>query len=178
MARNRVVRRSGGLVRGRSVGRLTEWFGTVFSADFTPIAANTFLVQLVLTAAELAKRPFTITRTVGELVIRSDQAAAVEFPFGAVGGMVVSDKAVATGATAIPDPTTEVSSDEWFLYFPWGAPGDASTNVGQRPAHYPFDSRAQRKVVDGEQIVFVVGNANGTDGASFFLNLRMLVKLS
>ncbi len=176
MARNN-VRRSSGFTR-RSPGRLTLWGAEAFGTDFVALPAASFLVLSSLTAAGLALRPFTITRTVGLLAIRSDQAAAVEFPFGAVGGMVVSEKAANTGATAIPDPVTESQSDEWFLYQQWAAGGDASTNVGQTTYMFPFDSRAQRKVQDGEDFVFVIANSSATDGASFVFNLRFLLKLS
>ena len=163
---------------GRSPGRLTEWFGSAFLTDISPLAASSFVVQLTMVAAELAKRPFTITRTIGELVVQSDQNAAVENPFGAFGGLVVSDKAVATGATAIPDPVSEPSSDSWFVYQPWSAEGAASTNVGRPLQRYLIDSRAQRKVQDGDQFVFVMANASAADGVLFSISLRVLVKLS
>ena len=175
MAR-RVMRRSSGF--RRSPGRLTEWFGTTLLSDWIAVAANTFQVVVVQTSAELAKRPFTITRTVGELAVQSDQNAAVEVPFGVFGGIVISDKAAATGVTAIPDPTTEVSSDEWFVYTPWHCEGSASTNVGRPIERYAIDSRGQRKVEDGEQYTFMIGNASAADGALFQVNLRLLVKLS
>ena len=95
MARNRVVRRSGGGFR-RSPGRLTEWFGDPVATDATTLAAATFQLVTGLSAAGLAKRPFTITRTVGLLSIYSDQAGAVEHVNGAFGVMVVSEKAVTT----------------------------------------------------------------------------------
>jgi len=174
MARGRVVRRS----FSRSPGRLTEWQADLFLSDFVALPANSFLILSVLAAAGLAKRPFTITRSVGLLTIRSDQAAAVEFPFGAVGGMVVSDKASTTGATAVPDPVTEAASDEWFMYQQWVVGGDASTNVGQSTVQFKFDSRAQRKVQDGEDYVYVIANSSATDGASFVFNVRTLIKLS
>ncbi len=176
MARNRVVRRSGGGFR-RSPGRLTEWFGVPFTVVETALPQASFIIFTSLTAAGLAKRPFTIIRTVGLLTIGNDQAAAFEFPSGALGGIVVSEKAVATGATAIPDPVTEVNSDEWFLYVPWAVSSDA--NGGGRPTRdFAFDSRAQRKVEDGEDIAFVVANAHNADAALFQLNMRVLVKLS
>ena len=178
MPRGRVARRSFGLQRGRSVGRLTEWFGTIFGTDATTLPASTGLLALVMTAAELAKRPFTITRTVGLLSVQSDQNAAPEFPFGALGGLVVSEKAIATGFTAVPDPVTESDSDLWFLYQSFSAEGSASTNVGRPLMQFPLDSRAQRKVQDGEEFAFVIANASAADGLNFFLNLRILVKLS
>ena len=175
MPRNRIARRTFG---NRSSGRLTEWFGLSFLTDFSTLAGNTFIIQGVMTAAELAKRPFTITRTIGNLWCRSDQVAAAELPFGALGGIVVSDKAVATGATAVPDPVTEVSSDEWFMYQSWAAGGESNAGAGTPLSVFSFDSRAQRKVADGEQFVIMMANSNGSDAVQFVLSMRILVKLS
>ena len=163
-------------LRGRSPGRLTEWFGSTFLTDFSLLAANSFLITHVFSAAELAKRPFTITRTIGSLWVASDQQAANEFPFGALGMMVVSDKAVATGATAVPDPVSQSASDEWFQYRSFAAHG--SSVHGEPFVEIPFDSKAQRRVQDGEDFVSVISNASATDGLLFILNFRMLVKLS
>ena len=173
MARNRtVVRRS--FQGSRSPGRLTEWFAGVPAEVALAGSAFTFTS---LNAAGLAKRPFTITRTVGLLSIQSDQNAAAEFPFGAMGMMVVSDKAVATGATAIPDPITEQASDMWFMYQAFSAEGTISSNAGRPIMQFPFDSRAQRKVQQGEDVVVVWANGS-VDGLNFVSNFRQLVKLS
>ena len=177
MARRSMVRRSSSFGR-RSPGRLTEWLGDTFATAESSLAASSFIVLSSLAPAGAAKRPFTITRTVGSLFVASDQNAAVEFPAGAVGGLVVSDKAVALGATAIPDPVTQVTSDQWFMYENWAIDGSASTNVGRRVQRIDFDSRAQRKVVDGEDFVFVLANASAADGINFWFMVRTLVKLS
>ena len=130
-------------------------------------------------ATELAKLPFTITRTIGLLSIISDQATASESPHGAFGALVVSEKAATLGVTALPDPVTEANSDEWFLYGLW----DAMTVVAAAPAQassrqYAFDSRAQRKVEEGEQIVFMIANAGSTPfNAKYHWQYRMLIKL-
>ena len=176
MARSRVMRRSSGF--RRSPGRLTEWFGAPFTTQPVPLANSTFLLDSSLGATGLAKRPFTITRTIGLLSILSDQNAAVEVPFGAMGFQVVSEKAVATGVTAVPDPVTEVDDDAWFVYQAWCAEGTASTNAGRPIQQFPFDSRAQRKVEDGQNLAVVVANANNNSGAQYVLNYRILVKLS
>ena len=177
MPRNRVVRRSFGGAR-RSPGRLTEWFADPFPSDMFLLPANSFIILSSLTAAGLAKRPFTITRSVGMLFVTSDQAAANEEPFGAVGGMVVSDKAVATGATAVPDPVTQASSDEWFLYQQFALQQRATAAVQASQNVFTFDSRAQRKVQDGEDFVYVVANASVADGVLMQFMVRTLVKLS
>ncbi len=176
MARNRVVRRSSGGFR-RSPGRLTEWFGLQYATDATTLAASSFVIHASLSTAALAKRPFTITRTVGMFSVASDQAGAIEHPLLTFGGIVVSSKASATGATAVPDPVTEVNSDEWFVYQTLAGPtATALTNNGVEQMQ--FDSRAQRKVDDGMDVLFVVANPNGVDGARFWLQFRMLMKLS
>ena len=176
MARNRVARRS--FSGRRSPGRLTEWFSQDFQTGVLQLTANTFQLTTSLTAAALAKRPFTITRTIGSLYVRSDQVAAIEDPFGALGMMVVSEKAVATGATAVPDPVTQAGSDEWFVYQTFYVGGNSTANAGRDWAVYHFDSRAQRKVQDGENIVVVLANANTAHSVTFIQNFRMLIKLS
>ncbi len=174
MARNRG--RSSLVVRGRSSGRLTEWFGSADQTAAQALAAGSFILSQSLNAAALAKRPFTITRTVGSIWVQSDNEAAAEFPFGAVGAIVVSEKAAVAGAASVPDPITEESSDEWFMYRSFAV---ASTPiVGRMFAEFAFDSRAQRKVQDGEQIVWMVANANAGHGLAFVLKFRLLVKLS
>ncbi len=164
----------------RGVRRKTDWLGSADIVDVTTLPAASFVVTQSLTAVELAKRPFTIVRTVGSIWLASDQSGAVEFPFGAVGFIVVSEKASALGATAIPDPITQESSDEWFAYTAMAASGNSAAAgiVSQPLMEYKFDSRAMRKVQDGEDIVVVVANASATDGAAFILKFRMLIKLS
>ena len=129
-----------------------------------------------LDALELAKRPFTITRTVGQLAVQSDQVAVTEWPFGALGALVLSAKAEAAGAAGTPDPVTEAASDSWFLYKSWAQPGSAI--LGQPQLIVDFDSKAQRKVADGEDVAFVVANVSAVHAANVLLSFRMLVKLS
>ncbi len=172
MARN-IVRRS--FSGRRSPGRLTEWFGSADISAATALAAATFNFSQSLTATELAKRPFTVTRTIGSIWVASDQNAQFEDAFGAIGFIVVSDKAVATGVTALPDPITQESSDEWFVYraFKAGIQGTL-----QEFTEHQFDSRAQRKVGDGEDIAVMVANAHSAHALDFILKFRLLVKLS
>jgi len=164
-------------VRGGARGRLTEWFPSADVTGEASLAAGTFVFLQSLTAAELAKRPFTVTRTVGNIWVRSDQVAAQELVFGAIGFIVVSDKAIALGATAIPDPITQEGSDEWFAYRSFGIGADAG-GLGSPVGEFAFDSRAQRKVADGEDIAVVVTNADATHGMQFVVKFRILVKLS
>ncbi len=173
MANLRVGRRSLAFRGGR--GRLTEWMGRSLS-QATSLGASAFIIDSSLSALELAKRPFTITRLVGSLYVASDQSAAFEFPFGAFGGIVVSDKALALGATAVPDPITQTSSDEWFMIRSFGLSGNPEE--GRVVHEFMFDSKAQRKVQDGDDVAFVMSNGSSAAGVSFVARFRMLVKLS
>ncbi len=55
--------------------------------------------------------------------------------------------------------------------------GDTMSAAGQRPERYAFDSRAQRKVTEDQDLAVVVVNANGVAGLIFVLNFRILIKL-
>ena len=177
MARGRVSARRAPFVVAGGPRRQTAWAGRDFVTDVQTLPANSFVIDSSFNAAALAARPFTIVRTVGLLSVRSDQNAAVETVIGALGFGVVSDKQLATGATAVEDPVTQVSSDNWFLYQAFAAEGSASTNVGQPIQQYVLDSRAMRKVTEDEDFVAVLANASATDGMFFVLNFRLLLKL-
>ncbi len=172
---NRIIRSPSFGVRRAGPRRQTEWFPSSDSSAAAALAAATFVFDQSLTTAEKAKRPFTVTRTVGSLFISSDQSAAIEFPFGALGFIVVSDKASATGVTAVPDPITQEGSDGWFVYRSFGVSGNPEE--GRVLHEFPFDSRAQRKVQDGEDIAVVISNAS-VHGLSYILKFRLLIKVA
>ena len=155
---------------------MTEWLNSPNVTAETALAANTFAFLGSLNAAALAARPFTVIRTVGSIWVKSDQVASAELPFGALGFQIVSDKAVATGVTALPDPITEEASDTWFVYQQWAASGGAVD--GAILMEYKFDSRAMRKVEDGFDMAFMIANANAADGVVFVVKFCMLIKLA
>ncbi len=132
-----------------------------------------------LNAAALAFRPFTVVRTRIELYVRSDQVAATEDQSGAMGMAVVSSQAVAVGVTAIPTPVTEIGSDLWFVHqtiFNAEFGDSAGGNGANRGHHWTIDSKAMRKVEDGQDVVIVIEDAGLGGGARFFIGGRMLIK--
>ena len=155
--------------------------GRTFDSAPVLLSANTALLDSVLTTAEKALLPFTIVRTVGVLGIISDQITIREEPFGALGVAVVSSQATATGIAAIPDPVTQVESDLWFMYMTWMTAfmvsGTPATAQADGITVFPFDSKGQRKVADGEDIAVVLANASSAHGCEYILNMRILVKL-
>ena len=94
--------------------RLTTWFQ--FSPAETTVASGASAIVFTLNAAALALRPFTVVRSHFLIWLLSDQAASQERQMAAMGIAVVSDQAVAVGATAVPTPITEAGSHLWFLH--------------------------------------------------------------
>jgi len=91
----------------------------------------------------------------------------------ALGACVVTDAAFAIGATAIPDPVTDISDDIWaFINVVSIA---TAARAVQDPIH--FDGRAMRKVEEGNRLVFIVSNTtDGNLGVSGYI--RVLGKVA
>ncbi len=170
----RVVRRRGGVV-GVAQRRQTLWAFSADESGFTDVVGSGVDFQSSLNAAALALRPFTIIRTVGYLAMISDQVAASEQPFGAWGVAVVSDQAVAAGVAALPSPITDEGSDLWLAYQGLAAPMVAGPAM-PGPSIVQFDSRGQRKVEEGQDIVSMFENASVV-GLRYVVKYRFLLKL-
>ena len=92
--------------------------------------------------------------------------------------IVVSDEAVAAGAASIPSPISDASSP-WFVWQPLESSVVVASGVGfQEPSgrNYEVDSKAMRKVGQGEDIALMVQEDN-TFGAIVSVTGRMLFKL-
>jgi len=180
MANLNIGRKSGFIVRGGVRRRETIWFG---GTPFQQVLAATTSAAIVATlnAAALALRPFTVIRSRGVLLVQSDQAVTGEDYAASFGMAVVSEQAAALGITAVPTPTIESNSDLWFTYeFIVGAFQFASASgfveVGRERM---IDSRAMRKVEDGQDIIQVVEGGGGAadSGQEVAGFVRMLIKL-
>ena len=169
-------RKSGFIQRGGRMRRESRWLD-VPTVEATLAGAPTAVITNSLTAIELALRPFTVVRSRLSLLVNSDQSAATETYGAAIGMAVVSDQAAAIGVTAVPTPITDQASDLWFLYelaFGRLQFKDATgiVEVGQLQL---IDSRAMRKVEDGQDLVIVVENTIA--GAVTTSGGRVLIKL-
>ena len=178
MANIRTARRSGLVLRGGRNRRETTWFGgtdirTVLPAGANPVALTS------LNAAALALRPFTVIRTRGVVAVSTDQEAADEFQHVMFGQAVISDQAVAIGVTAMPTPRTDSGSDLFFVFefiandFRFGDATGFVTGVQERV----IDSRAMRKVEDGQDVISVIEAGVVGQGSSVQTFTRLLVKL-
>ncbi len=177
MANIRTGRRSGLVLRGGRNRRETAWLDTVFTNTTLGVSGTAVLINS-LNAAALALRPFTVVRVRGQMLVVTDQAAASENFVGNLGKAVVSDQAVAIGVTALPTPGTDRSSDLWFVYESIIGEFRFDSNVGTREEFSrPYDSKAMRKVEDGQDLVTVVEAGIGGSGLIISHVGRTLIKL-
>ena len=177
MANLRIGRRSGLVLRGGRQRRESIWFAGGFFS--TTIAAGSTAVAItLLNAAALAYRPFTVVRTRGVLYWGSDQEAASEVQALGYGHAVVSEQAAAIGVTALPTPVTDEDSDLWFVYEKMFSRLQV-TPAGTGPSGFTreFDSKAMRKVDDGETVVTMAETAGISSGVILIHGDRFLVKL-
>ena len=158
--------------------RLTRWLDLIPSRTALDTTGTTILFSL--STEELALRPFTIVRSRFQMGIESDQLAADEFQLGAVGIAVVSEQVEAIGITAVPTPITDLASDLWlqhqFLYSSFGFITGAGFDA-QTLTQYSVDSKAMRKVEDGEDVVVVAEASALSFGFILTVGGRILVKL-
>ena len=95
---------------------------------------------------------------------------------------VVSDQAEAIGVTAVPTPITDMASDLWFVHqllYNEFTFADATGFEDRGQEQYVIDSKAMRKVEDGEDVVVVGESASGAGTGGFVMAVggRVLVKL-
>ncbi len=166
--------------RARGPRRQTEWLSLASPTALSALGAGSKVqFSAGLTTVEIAKLPFTIVKTIGQLYVRSDQDLNSEEAMGALGAAVVSQRATTVGITALPDPVTESEADFWYLFEPWAQSIeiDAGTFGSESVTNVRFQSSAQRKIEEGEDIAFIMANASAAFGIRFGVSLRMLIKL-
>ncbi len=114
-----------------------------------------------------------------EVYVVSDQTANTEHQLGAFGWCVVSDQASAIGITAVPTPITDISSDLWFVYQVYfnSVQVSSAVSVFQAGTRYSIDSKAMRKVEDGQDVLGIAEFDASGNGYNLSTGGRMLVKL-
>ena len=156
--------------------RQTEWISlTVNFTDFT--AAQT---QILGSFSQVALRDFvpcTIIRTVGMLVVSADQNFITNQIYsGAVGLCTVRQDALASAA--VPDAFVNAGDDVWWWHqFFAGLIDDRSDADLVTSQSFMIDSKAQRKIVDGDALILTGEGGNESDGFDVACFLRLLLKL-
>ncbi len=171
--RRRVIRSSG---RFRSRGPSRTSWARLSPATLTTVAAasKSLVSSFVLSNPGIGE---TVRRTIGQVLIVSDQAAATEAQLGALGMVVVSDIALAAGAASIPGPVTEKDDDGWFLWVPLTNRFRFLTAAGFDSVDgrvFHFDSRGMRKIEEGFSVAVMVENASASTGFSVHVQMSVL----
>ncbi len=179
----RTLRSSRSNFPGRSGGerRKTLWsrsgmIESVITTGDTAVTLFTFTSAFVA-----AQAPFTIVRTRGIIMLSSDQITSSETQEVAFGISKVSQQAIDIGVTAVPTPIADADSDMFFVYESLAARMlIGATNPGvAAPAGVlrQVDSKAMRKVEDGENIAAVVETDTNSDGVLVIVQFSLLLKL-
>ncbi len=174
MARINVGRKSGFIRRDGVMRRETNWFFGTFAT--TSLAASSASIITSLNAVALALRPFTVVRSRGMLMLESDQTAADERSRVQYGAAVVSDQSVAIGVTAVPTPVTDDGSDLWYIFESIAHSFIAAAGRGPIYSQMTFDSKAMRKVEEGQDII-TVAEQGAAVGCILTNYVRTLIKL-
>jgi len=170
-------RKSGFIRRNGVMRRESSWLFLNASDTGLSAAATAALIG-TLNAAALALRPFTVVRTRLNWLCRSDQSAGDEIYIGNIGMSVVSDQAAAVGVTAVPTPATDLGSDMFFLLDQWiGEFNLVGTSAYDSFASRPIDSKAMRKVNEGQDLAIAVEAGLIGAGVNLAVMGRILVKL-
>ncbi len=97
--------------------RQTDWAFSLVAVASVNVPANSKVLLASITSAALAfTAPSTIVRTRGIIAVGSDQAAASEFQLGGFGVSLASETARALGITALDGPSSDPTSDRWFVH--------------------------------------------------------------
>ena len=162
----------------RPAPRTKVWIGAGIAQVVITGGAATLFSSL--NAIALALRPFTILRTRMVISVQSDQVSASEFASGVFSMQVVTDSAVAAGATAVPTPLSETEA-AYFVYQPWftnfvrlDATGFQDDN-GQGN-FWVIDSKAQRKVGLDDDVANIIQVRTAT-GVNLATEGRILLQL-
>ncbi len=170
--------RAGGFIRAGRSRRETFWIDMVPTST-TISAASSAVLFGGFSADILALRPFTVIRTRAVMGIASDQAAGSEFQQARFGIAIVSEQALAIGVTAVPTPDTDASSDLWFVFHDMVSRMEVSSaiRVWMNSTPSMIDSKAMRKVEDGQDFATVFETTAASAGVRVSKQGRLLIKL-
>ncbi len=162
---SRLTRQSFQPRRGR---RLSEWLSFTSVIETEVATATAILFGSISSAALSEIIPLTMIRVRGRLSVKS----LVGHTVGAYGICVVQEAARAIGITAIPLPWSDASNDAWMYHQFVESLTPTTFNLNME-----IDSKAMRKMEDGDALVFVFENA-GLNSVDFNANQRILYLVS
>jgi len=169
-----------------SIRRKTGWNG----GPYTGSGANFVATSILLTSAGTymagnsviaTEDGLTIVRVRGELLATIDVNAATDEGILAVGLVVASQEASSVGAAAYPDPLSDMDREDWLWHklIPFvGQFGAAqSATLGTQVTRVEIDSRAMRKLNEGDAVSMVFGWSGVSTQCKVMASTRILAKL-
>ena len=133
------------------------------------------------TGQQALESGLTIVRTHGSLLIRLVTSDAVTSGFDVAFGIcVVNENAAGVGATAIPQPLTDIGWDGWLVHWSGVIKGAVPHTGGEDAVvRIPIDSKAMRKFKNTDVMVAVIQYLTeiGSVTLNADLRSRVLIKL-
>jgi len=150
------------MARGRGGTRLQkQWGGATLDAAVISTAPT------LLTSFSSGVNPSTILRTMGALAVNATPDGASDTDIISVGLGVVSDRAIATGSTAMPSPTDDADYPwVWLIHIPLRAVSATliENTAGIITVVRDFDTRGMRRMKSGEELALVAEENTGEFG--------------
>ncbi len=172
------------MARGRHRGRVggkrrqTTWIGPADQNTVNVSSGGSAIIASFDPAANFLEAP-TIVRSRGQALVKL-QAYSADLDFGgALGICVVTDEAFAAGAASIPRPFDDSDWGGWLVWRLFANRFellDATGSLFPAGLALEIDSKAMRKVGQGETIVMMCESQTGA--MSVAMHVRMLLMLS
>ena len=167
MARIRTLRRS-------APRRMVQWLQLDLAA--TNVGAGSVVLLGTLNAAALALRPFTLVRTIGQVMITGNTGIFN----GAFGLAHVTEPAAAAGIASLPTPISEADSNAFQTWIPiqsqgFQIAGAGAADITMGQLFQSFDSKSMRKVGPDDDLAFVAESSDVSVNLSVIG--RLLIKL-
>jgi len=173
------------MARPRSRGfpasrRKSTWVGPA-DQNYVSVASGgaTLMASFdVSQSANSAAIGSTVVRSRGQVSIIPQSVTTDLVIAGAFGLGIVSSQALAVGITAVPEPFDEADWDGWFVWRSFTYKLDVVSATGILPFIWDFevDSKAMRKLGEGDAIIFVAQSQSGAYDIA--APLRLLLKLA
>ena len=163
------------MARGRRSGRGLDYNWLGVCGLMNNVGTANVLGSNVITFSQAE----TLVRTRGEILVALDGPTDNDVKCVGIGIMIVTDAALAAGATAVPSPTDDLDAPwVWHQFVNLSAESATQTeSLGTQVARYQIDSKAMRKVKASEAIIIVADgiNGGGTPQADVSYGFRVLL---
>jgi len=159
----------------RSTGRRADYIWNGVSSSLTVTSGSSGIQDVSGAFGQSG----TIVRIRGNILASLDSPTINEKTAVAMGIIRTTEEQLAVGITAIPNPQADLDADwQWHGFLPLQAVVDVTSGAGSQEnvGRLVIDSKAMRKVRQGENLTFVVDNTaiSGTPEIDVTFGIRIL----